>query len=100
VAVLVKATSRPGLIAGQFRTGAFHLREGQWTALDATDPAIRADLLKYTPSHVRIAQGQDAELAAAGLSFKDGKLLEVAKAPAPQPPPAPPAKEKAQRAEK
>jgi len=74
---MLRCTAAPGLLSGQFRTGNLHLREGSWTELDADDPKVRADLLAYVPRHVRVAMGQDRELEAAGLKFKDAALVDL-----------------------
>lgn len=66
-----------GLLAGRFRHGPIDVVETTWTEVDANDPATRAVLLAYVPSHIRIAERQDAELEAAGLELKDNRLVDV-----------------------
>ena len=74
---MLRATARPGLLAARFRTVNLQVVAGQWTQLDPEKPEVRADLLAYVPAHIRLAVGQEAILAEAGLELADGKLVDV-----------------------
>lgn len=83
---MVRAAAKPGLSAGRFRHGPVAVGAG-WTQLDLTDPAVRAVLLRFVGSHIRLHPSDVGGLAAAGLALEAGRLVEVAAAP-PAPPPA------------
>lgn len=76
---MVLVSAAPRLTSGAFCHGPLRLRAEQWTEVDANDPAVRAVLLAYVPTHIRVSHGQDAEIQAAGLAFVEGKLVELPK---------------------
>lgn len=73
----LRVTTRIGLLAGKFREGGVDARDGAWSNVDPTDPRVRKTLLKYVPSHLRLADGQSAELAAAELELAGGRLRDL-----------------------
>ena len=75
----MRIAARKGLLAGKFRHGSVFVDEGSWTHVDPNDKEVRATLLAYVPSHIRVAENQGRELAEAGLEMKDGKLIDLRK---------------------
>ncbi len=74
---MLRISSKPGLAAGGFAHGPVRVTERTWTSVDTADPAVREVLLAYVPTHLRIAGGQEAELAAAGLALRDARLVDL-----------------------
>jgi hypothetical protein len=74
---MLRVTTRQGLLSGQFRHGGIYVRDGAWSSADPEDKEQRAALLAYVPSHIRLAQGQEEELAKAGLALDGGAVVDV-----------------------
>lgn len=73
--MLVKGCT--GLASGKFRDGDIIVNDNAWSTFDLKKPKERAFVAKWLGSRFVMAlPGQDAELAEAGLEFKDGRVID------------------------
>jgi hypothetical protein len=74
---MLRISATKGLMAGKFRHGKIFVTEERWTNVDASDKEVRASLIQFVPSHIRLYEGQEKVLAELGLELKGGKLVDL-----------------------
>lgn len=74
---MLRVAAGRGLASKQFREGPLYVVEDKWSSVDPDDEKIREVLLARAPRHVRFAPNQEAALAEAGLTMRDGVLVDL-----------------------
>lgn len=67
----------PTLSAGRFVHNGVDVHSDRWSEVDPEDATVRATLLTFVPTHIRVADRQDVQLADHGLELRGNRLIDT-----------------------